>query len=118
MQQLRWIFSARDMTEGKPWKRIVEFAVPMLVGNIAQQFYSSADSAVVGRYVGDHALASVGSTGAIMLFLIALFVGISTGAGIVVSQAFGASDREKLSVTIGNCMTLNASPPSSSWRWG
>ena len=107
MQQLRTIFSPRDMTRGKPWKRIVEFAFPMLVGNIAQQLYSSTDSAVVGRYVGDNALASVGSTGAIIFFLIALFVGISTGAGIVVAQSFGARDRKRLSITIGNCITLN-----------
>jgi Na+-driven multidrug efflux pump len=108
MQQLRTIFFTRDMTQGESWKRNAEFAFPMLVGNIAQQLYSSTDSAVVGRYVGDDALASVGSTGAITFFLIALFVGISTGAGIVVAQSFGARDRERLSITIGNCIALNA----------
>ena len=108
MQRLRAIFSPRDMTQGTPWKRIVEFAFPMLVGNIAQQLYASTDAVVVGRYVGDHALASVGSAGPILMFMIALFVGISTGAGILVSQAFGAKDREKLSTAIGNCITLTA----------
>jgi putative MATE family efflux protein len=108
MQRLRAIFSPRDMTVGAPWKRILEFALPMLVGNIAQQLYASTDSAVVGRYVGDNALASVGSTGPILMFMIALFVGISTGAGILVSQAFGARDRERLSTAIGNCITLTA----------
>ncbi len=96
------------MTVGAPWKRILEFAVPMLIGNIAQQLYASTDSVIVGQYVGDHALASVGSTGPILMFMIALFIGISTGAGILVSQAFGAKDREKLSVSIGNCLTLTA----------
>lgn len=80
----------------------------MLVGNIAQQLYASTDSAVVGQYVGDHALGSVGSAGPILMFMIALFVGISTGAGILVSQAFGAKDRESLSVAVGNCITLTA----------
>ncbi|MGI6695810.1 MAG: MATE family efflux transporter [Christensenellales bacterium] len=108
MQRLRAIFSPRDMTVGAPWKRILEFALPMLVGNVAQQLYASTDSAVVGRYVGDNALASVGSTGPILMFMIALFVGISTGAGILVSQAFGARDRERLSTAIGNCITLTA----------
>lgn len=97
-----------DMTEGSPWQKIILFAVPMLVGNIAQQLYNTVDSVVVGNYVGDNALAAVGSAGPILNLLIVLFVGISVGAGIMVSQYFGAKDREKLSVTIGNCITLTA----------
>lgn len=97
-----------DMTEGSPWQKIVLFAVPMLVGNIAQQLYNTVDSVVVGNYVGDNALAAVGSAGPILNLLIVLFVGISVGAGIMVSQYFGAREREKLSVTIGNCVTLTA----------
>ena len=94
------------MTEGAPWRKIVLFAVPMLVGNIAQQLYNTVDSVVVGNYVGDNALAAVGSAGPILNLLIVLFVGISVGAGIMVSQYFGAREREKLSMTIGNCITL------------
>lgn len=97
-----------DMTEGSPWQKIVLFAVPMLVGNIAQQLYNTVDSIVVGNYVGDNALAAVGSAGPILNLLIVLFVGISVGAGIMVSQYFGAREREKLSLTIGNCITLTA----------
>lgn len=97
-----------DMTEGTPWKKIVLFAVPMLVGNIAQQLYNTVDSVVVGNYVGDNALAAVGSAGPILNLLIVLFVGISVGAGIMVSQYFGAREREKLSITVGNCITLTA----------
>lgn len=97
-----------DMTEGSPWQKIVLFAVPMLVGNIAQQLYNTVDSVVVGKYVGDNALAAVGSAGPILNLLIVLFVGISVGAGIMVSQYFGAKEREKLSLTIGNCITLTA----------
>ncbi len=95
-----------DMTDGSPWQKIVLFAVPMLVGNIAQQLYNTVDSVVVGNYVGDNALAAVGSAGPILNLLIVLFVGISVGAGIMVSQYFGAREREKLSTTIGNCITL------------
>ena len=100
------MFSAKDMTIGSPWKRIMEFSIPMLLGNIAQQLYNTADSVIVGHYVGDNALAAVGSASPILNLLLALFVGISTGAGIVVSQSFGARDREGLSKGIGNCISL------------
>jgi len=103
---LKELFSAKDMTMGAPWKRIMEFSIPMLLGNIAQQLYNTADSVIVGHYVGDNALAAVGSASPILNLLLALFVGISTGAGIVVSQSFGARDREGLSKGIGNCITL------------
>ena len=105
---IRNLFSARDMTQGSPWKRIMEFALPMLLGNFAQQLYNTVDSVVVGHYVGDNALAAVGSAMPILNLLLALFVGIATGAGIVISQRFGAKDREGLSVAIGNCISLAA----------
>jgi len=103
---LKSLFSAKDMTIGSPYKRILEFSIPMLLGNIAQQLYNTADSVIVGMYVGDNALAAVGSASPILNLLLALFVGISTGAGIVVSQNFGAKDREGLSKGIGNCIAL------------
>ncbi|MCI8543342.1 MAG: MATE family efflux transporter [Lachnospiraceae bacterium] len=108
MEMLKKFFEPVDMTEGAPWKKIVFFTVPMLVGNIAQQLYNTVDSVVVGNYVGDNALAAVGSAGPILNLLLVLFVGISVGAGIIVSQYFGAKEREKLSITIGNCITLTA----------
>ena len=95
------------MTQGPPWKRILEFSIPMLIGNIAQQLYNTADSIIVGMYVGDNALAAVGSAMPILNLLLALFVGIATGAGIVVSQSFGARDRDGLSKAIGNCIALS-----------
>ena len=106
--KLRNLFSAKDMTVGAPWQRIAEFAVPMLLGNIAQQLYNTVDSIVVGKYVGDNALAAVGSSSPILNLLLALFVGISTGAGIIISQRFGANDREGLSRAVGNCISLAA----------
>lgn len=104
---LKSMFSAKDMTVGPPWKRIMEFSVPMLLGNIAQQLYNTADSVIVGHYVGDNALAAVGSASPILNLLLALFVGISTGAGIVVSQSYGAKDRDGLTKAIGNCIALS-----------
>lgn len=103
---LKTLFSAKDMTLGSPAKRILEFSIPMLLGNVAQQLYNTADSVIVGLYVGDNALAAVGSASPILNLLLALFVGISTGAGIVISQCFGARDREGLSKSVGNCITL------------
>ena len=105
---IKALFAPSDMTEGSPAKKIILFTVPMLIGNIAQQLYNTVDSIVVGKYVGDNALAAVGSAGPIFNLLLVLFVGISTGAGIMVSQYFGAKERENLSKTIGNCITLTA----------
>ena len=108
MGKFKELFAAKDMTEGTPWKRIVEFAIPMLIGNVAQQFYNTADSIIVGRYIGDNALAAVGSAGPVLNLLLVLFMGIATGAGIMVSQYFGAKDRERLSRSVGICITLTA----------
>ena len=106
MTKINQLFAPKDMTEGSTWKRILEFAVPMLIGNVAQQLYNTVDAIVVGKYVGDNALAAVGSAMPIMNLLLVLFVGVVTGAGIMVSQYFGAKDREKLSRAIGICITL------------
>ena len=102
------LFAPADMTVGTPWKSIVAFSIPMLIGNIAQQLYNTVDSIVVGRYVGDNALAAVGSASPLLNLLLVLFIGISVGAGIMVSQYFGAKLREELSRTIGCCITLTA----------
>lgn len=106
MKGFKDLFTPKDLTEGEPWKRIVRFAIPMLIGNMAQQFYNTADSIIVGRYIGDNALAAVGSAAPLLNLLLVLFVGISVGASIMVSQYFGAKDREQLSHTIGICITL------------
>ncbi len=96
------------MTVGAPWKCILSFTLPMLLGNIAQQLYNTVDTIVVGKYVGDNALSAVGSAGPILNMLLVLFIGISAGASIMVSQYFGAKNREALSRTIGNCITVTA----------
>lgn len=108
LNKIKKLFQATDMTEGTVWKQIVIFTIPMLLGNIAQQLYSTVDSIVVGKYVGDNALAAVGSATPILNLLLVLFVGISMGASIMVAQYFGAKQREELSATIGNCITLTA----------
>ena len=97
-----------DMTQGTPWKSIVQFTLPMLIGNIAQQLYSTVDSIVVGKYIGDNALAAVGSAMPILNMLLVLFIGISAGASVMVAQFFGARDRRSLSYTVGNSITVTA----------
>lgn len=108
LEKIKSLFQATDMTTGTPWKRIVIFTIPMLIGNIAQQLYSTVDSIVVGKYVGDNALAAVGSAAPILNLLMVLFIGISMGVSIMVAQHFGAKQREELSHTIGNCITITA----------
>lgn len=108
MVSIKKLFEPTDMTVGKPWKSIVMFSVPMLIGNIAQQLYSTVDSVVVGHYVGDNALGAVTSAGPLFNMLLVLFVGISAGVGIMVSQYFGAKAREELSATIGTSIVLTA----------
>ena len=109
MSKFRELFSPRDMSRGEPWKRIAEFAFPLLIGNFAQQLYNTVDAVVVGNSRwGYTALASVGNAMPVLNLLLALFVGISTGAGILVAQHFGAKNSEALAKNIGNCITLTA----------
>lgn len=104
----RTLFEPIDMTVGVPWKSIAVFTFPMLIGNLAQQMYNTVDTIVVGRYIGDNALSAVGSAGPILNLILVLFIGISAGATIMVSQYFGARNRDGLSHTIGNCITITA----------
>ena len=82
------LFEPVDMTQGDPVRQIVKFMIPMLIGNVFQQLYNTVDSIVVGKYIGDNALAAVGSAGPILNLLLVLFMGISVGAGIMVCNMF------------------------------
>lgn len=85
-----------SMTEGPIWKSLIYFAIPLLIGNLFQQLYNTVDSVVVGNYVGKEALAAVGSTAMIINMLVGFFMGLSTGASVVISQYFGAKDNKRL----------------------
>jgi Na+-driven multidrug efflux pump len=100
------LFGAQDMTQGRPMRNLLMFSIPLLIGNFAQQMYSTVDSIVVGRYVGDKALSSIGTTMPILNLLLVLFMAVATGAGVMVAQYFGAKDKESLSRSIGNALTL------------
>ena len=108
MERFKKLFGAQDMTVGRPLVNLATFAVPLLIGNLAQTLYNTVDTIVVGKYVGKSALAAVGTAGPILNLLLLLFMGISTGAGILVAQYFGAQRREDLSSAVGTCLTLTA----------
>jgi putative MATE family efflux protein len=86
----------KDLTVGREGKLIFLFAMPMLLGQLFQQFYSIVDSAIVGRYLGKEALAAVGASFPIIFTMIALMIGIASGGMVVISQYFGAKDMEKV----------------------
>ncbi len=108
IKNFKKLFEPSDMTVGSPWKSIAVFSIPMVIGNIAQQLYSTVDTIVVGKYVGDIAISCVGSATPLLNLLLALFIGISAGVGIMVAQYFGAKSRDDLSKTVGTCITLTA----------
>ena len=89
-----------DMTKGNPLKLILTFALPMLIGNIFQQIYSFADAAILGYFVGDNALASVGATAGLVGILISWVMGFTNGGGIIISQALGAKKYNELQKTV------------------
>ena len=88
------------MTEGSIGRQMVAFAVPLFIGNLFQQMYNTADALIVGRLLGNDALAAVSSTGTLIFLLISFFEGVSAGAGVVISRYFGAREGEKLQLAI------------------
>ncbi len=90
----------KDLTKGSPLRVIVSFAIPMILGNFFQLFYNIADSIIVGKYIGASALAAVGSSYTIMVFLTSILIGLCMGAGVLFSQFFGAKKYEDLKQSI------------------
>ena len=91
-----------DMTTGSPFWHLLKFSIPLIIGNIFQQFYNMVDSIVVGNYVGANALAAVGNCGSVNFLFFSLSSGLAIGIGIIVSQYFGAKEYERVSATIAN----------------
>ncbi|WP_235839172.1 MATE family efflux transporter [Clostridium sp. Marseille-P2415] len=95
------------MTEGVIWKQLLAFSMPLLVGNLFQQLYNTVDSVVVGNFIGSEALAAVGSSNSLINLIIGMFMGISTGAGVIISQYYGGKDEEKLHWAVHTSMALS-----------
>ena len=88
------------LTEGPIWKKIVTFAIPLFLGNLFQQLYNTADSLIVGNFLGSDALAAVSSSGSLILLLVGFFNGIAVGAGVVIARYYGARDKDNLQKAI------------------
>lgn len=97
-----------DMTKGSPFRLLVKFLIPILIGNIFQQFYNMADAVIVGRFVGIQALAAVGATGTIMFLILGFMMGLSSGFTVLTAQRFGAGDIEGVKKSVGNGAVLSA----------
>ena len=91
-----------DLTEGKVWKVIVRFAVPLLVGNLLQQFYNITDIIIVGQFLGKEALAAVSASFFIYYFIISLVIGVGSGTTVVISQLFGAKQYQKVQLAFSS----------------
>lgn len=94
------------MTSGNIWKELLLFSIPLVIGNLFQQLYNTVDSIVVGNFIGDNALASVNSSGSIINLLVSFFMGLSLGAGVVISNYFGARNEEGVQKAIHTSMAL------------
>ena len=84
----------QQITEGVIWKQILVFFFPIMLGAFFQQMYFTADTIIVGRFVGTQALAAVGSTGALVNLINGFFLGLGSGATVILSQFYGANDRK------------------------
>lgn len=83
-----------DMTSGSPVRLLVQFSIPILIGNLFQQAYTLADRIIVGRFVGDTAFSAIGATNALSMMFMSMCMGAAIGTGVVVSQFFGAKDEK------------------------
>lgn len=96
-----------DMTKGSPFRLIVKFIIPIILGNIFQQLYSVVDTVIVGQFVGVQALAAVGATGTISFMILGFMQGLTTGFTVLTSQRFGAGDKEGVKKSVGNGYILS-----------
>lgn len=89
----------QDFTRGKIGPQIIRFSIPIILGNLFMQLYQLIDSAIVGQFIGKEALAAVGASMPVIFAIISLVIGIGSGASVVISQYFGANDRDKVRIT-------------------
>lgn len=98
--------NVKNMTEGNPYRLILEFAFPVFLSQLFQQLYNTADTLIVGKFLGTEALAAVSSSGTLIFLMTSFFVGTAMGAGVVISRYFGAGDHEKVSRAIHTTVLL------------
>ena len=91
-----------DLTEGTVWKVILRFALPLLIGNLLQQFYNITDSIIVGQFLGKEALAAVSASFFIYYFIISFAIGVGSGTTVVISQLYGAKEYQKIQLAFSS----------------
>ena len=89
-----------SIVDGVIWKQLLLFFFPILIGTFFQQLYNTVDTVVVGQYVGKQALAAVGTTGTVINLLVGFFVGLSSGATVIIAQFWGSGDKDRVSKTV------------------
>lgn len=94
------------LTEGTIWKKLLIFALPLMLSNFLQQLYNTADLLIIGRFIGTEAQAAVGATGSLSNMLIGFFIGLSTGCAVVVAQMYGAEDEDGLYRMVHSSMSI------------
>lgn len=94
------------LTEGPVWKKITLFAIPLFLGNLFQQLYNTADSLIVGNFLGSDALAAVSSSGSLIFLLVGFFNGMSIGAGVVIARYYGAKDTSNVEKSVHTTVTF------------
>ena len=102
----KFLTGSVGLTTGSPLKKIILFSLPLLLGNILQQLYNTADSIIVGQFVGSGALAAVGSSGPIINLMISFFLGLSAGTSVLISQAYGGRAHDELSRITGTVTSV------------
>ena len=100
------------LTEGPIWKRMTAFAFPLFLGNLFQQLYNTADSLIVGNFLGSNALAAVSSSSSLIFLLVGFFNGIAVGAGVVIARYYGAKHIAELQRAIHTTIWFRQSPPA------
>lgn len=95
------------MTQGNIWKLLITFSIPLIIGNLLQQMYNTADSIIVGNFVGSNGLAAVGSGTALINLIIAFAQGASVGAGVAVSQYIGADKKDKIKISVHTSICIS-----------
>lgn len=98
--------SSTLLTEGTIWKKIIAFAIPIFLGNLFQQLYNTADSLIVGNFIGSDALAAVSSSGNLIFLMVGFFNGIAMGAGVVIARYYGARKSEEVEKAVHTLVTF------------
>ena len=106
------------MTQGSISKKIIFFAIPLFLGNLFQQLYNTADSLIVGNFLGSNALAAVSSSGNLIFLMVGFFNGIAMGAGVVMARYYGARQTERLRRGLSSPVRMDVTyyPEINEWR--